>query len=245
MPKSLSARVYIALIIVSGFLFLGDAVLNAPSLPTMRFLVLLVLAVLAARLRVKLPGLTGIMSVNLPFILLAAALTGTAEALTVGFVSTFAQCLPRERRKFNVMQITFNCCAIMLAVGATRWIYASPEVASVIASPALRLAVAAAGYFLANTAAVSVVISLTESVNLLRTWAEIFQLSFPYLVASAGVAGLALLVGQEIGWQVPLALLPIMLGVFHSYRRYFAAIAPAFAASARVEAGSAAAGAHV
>ena len=245
MPKSLSARVYIALIIVSGFLLLGDAVLNAPSLPKVRFVVLLVLAVLAARLRVKLPGLTGTMSVNLPFILLATALTGTAEALTVGFVSTFAQCLPRSRRKFNAMQITFNCCAIMLAVGAARWIYASPEIAAVIASPALRLAVAAAGYFLANTVVFSLVISLTEPVNLLRTWAEMFQLSFPYLVASAGVTGLALLVGQEYGWQVPLVLLVIMLGVFHSYRRYFAAIAPAFATSVRVEAGSAAAGAHV
>jgi len=36
-----------------------------------------------------------------------------------------------------------------------------------------------------------------------------------------------------------------MLGVFYSYRRYFAAIAPAFAASVSVEAGSATAGAHV
>src|ERR1051326_1515682 len=101
MPKSLSARIYIALIIVSGFVLLGDAVVNAPSLPTARFIVLLALAVVAARLKIKLPGLTGTMSVNLPFILLAAALTGTAEALTVGFVSTFAQCLPRSRRKFN------------------------------------------------------------------------------------------------------------------------------------------------
>jgi len=245
MPKSLSARIFVALVIISGFLLMGDAVLNAPSLPSVRFIALLVLAVLAARLRVKLPGLTGVMSVNLPFILLAAALTGTAEALTVGFVSTFAQCLPRERRKLNIMQITFNCCAITLAVGAARWIFISPEVTSVVASPALRLAVAAAGYFLANTVAVALVISLTEAVSVVRTWAEMFQLSFPYLVASAGVAGLALMVGQEIGWQVPLALLPIMLGIFHSYRRYFAATASEAAANVRMGAGSAAAGAHI
>src|ERR1051326_9383982 len=151
MPKSLSARVYIALIIVSGFLLLGDAVLNAPSMPKVRFVVLLVLAVLAARLRVKLPGLTGTMSVNLPFILLAAALTGSAEALTVGFVSTVAQCLPREMRKFKIAQLTFNCCAIMLATGAARWIFAAREISTAVPAPALRLALAAAGYFLANT----------------------------------------------------------------------------------------------
>ncbi len=61
MPKSLSARVYIALIIVSGFLLLGEAVLNASSLPTARFITLLALATVTARLRVKLPGVTGVM----------------------------------------------------------------------------------------------------------------------------------------------------------------------------------------
>lgn len=225
MPKSLSARIYIALIIVSGFLLLGDAVLNVRSLPTARFVVLLALAVLASRLKIKLPGLTGTMSVNLPFILLAAALTGTAEALTVGFVSTFAQCLPRDTRKIKLAQLTFNCCAITLATGAARWLFASREISSAVPVPALRLALAAAGYFLANTVLVAVVISLSESVTVLRTWTEMFQLSFVYLVASAGVAGLSLLAGHETPWQVPVALLPIMLGIYQSYRRYFAAAA--------------------
>jgi len=232
------------LIIVSGFVLLGDAVLNASALPTARFIVLLALAVLTARLKLKLPGLTGTMSVNLPFILLATALTGTAEALTVGFVSTFAQSLPRDLRNFKLVQLTFNCCAITLAVGAARWLYASPEVSSAIAVPALRLALAAAGYFLANTILVALVISLTESVNVLRTWMEMFQLSFVYVVASAGIAGLSLLVGTEIAWQVPLALLPVMLGVYVSYRRYFGASAPQRAADTAVGQSSTAA-AHI
>jgi len=240
MPKSLSARIYIALIIVSGFLLLGDAVLNAPSLPTPRFMVLLGLAVVAARLKVKLPGLTGTMSVNLPFILLAAALTGTAEALTVGLVSTFAQCLPHDKRKFKLAQLTFNCCAIILATGVARWIFTSHEISSAVPVAALRLALAAAGYFLANTILMAVVIALSESVNVLRTWAELFQLAFVYVVASAGVAGLSLLAGQETAWQVPLALLPIMLGIYQSYRRYFAAGAAEAAPAAAMERSAAA-----
>ena len=241
MPKSLSARIYIALIIVSGFLLLGDAVINAPSLPTPRFMVLLGLAVVAARLKVKLPGLTGTLSVNLPFILLAAALTGTAETLTVAFVSTFAQCLPRDKRKPKLAQLAFNCCAIMLATGVARWIFASREISSAVPAPALRLALAAAGYFLANTILMAVVISLSESVSVLRTWGEMFQLAFVYLVASAGVAGLSLLAGQETAWQVPLALLPIMLGIYQSYRRYFAASASESAPQAAMQQSSAAA----
>lgn len=223
MPKALSARIFVALIIVSGFLLVGNAVLNAHSLAKAQFIALLALAVVAGRLKVKLPGVTGTMSVNLPFILLAAALLGPAETVMVGFVSTFAQSMPQGRQKLNLVQLIFNCCTITLAVTAARLIFVSPAITTSVASPALRLALAAAGYFMVNTVVVALVISLTEKVNAVAVWKEMFQLSFVYWVASAGVAGVALTLGQQIGWQVPLALLPIMAGIFHSYRRYFAA----------------------
>jgi hypothetical protein len=234
MPKSFSARMFVALIVISGLLALGDAVLNAKAMPTAKFLAVLLVACVAARLRIKLPGVTGTMSVNLPFILVAAAQMNTAEALAVGFISTFFQCLAKGK-KFNVMQVAFNCSTITLAVAATRLIYAAPMVSSMVSSPALRLALAAAGYALANTMPVAIVIGLTEAVSMWRTWLEMLQLSFPYLVASAGIAGLALTVTQEIGWQVPLAVLPIMAGIFLSYRRYFAATVTSEAANMRVE----------
>jgi hypothetical protein len=243
MPKSFSARIFVALIVISGLLLLGDAVLNAKQVPTTKFLAFLLVACVAARLRIKLPGITGTMSVNLPFILVAAAEMNTAEALAVGFISTFFQCLARGK-KFNGMQVAFNCSAITLAVAATRLIYAAPSVASMVSSPSLRLAIAAAGYALANTVPVAIVIGLTEAASMLRTWLDMLQLSFPYLVASAGVAGLTLTLSQEIGWQVPLAVLPIMAGIFQSYRRYFAATSSSQTIQMRVETNRAAAGAN-
>ena len=235
MPKSYSARMFVALIVVSGLLVLGDAVLSAKSVPTVKFLAFLLVACVAARLKIKLPGVTGTMSVNLPFILVAAAEMKPAEALAIGFISTFFQCLVKGK-KFKVMQVAFNCSAITLAVAVTQLIYTSPSVASVVSSPSLRLAVAAAGYALANTVPVAIVIGLTEAVSMLRTWMEMLQLSFPYLVASAGIAGLTLTLTQGIDWQVPLAVLPIMAGIFLSYKRYFAASSEA--ASMRVESSS-------
>lgn len=228
---------FVALIVLSGLLVLGDAALKSKSVPSFRFVAFLVAACLAARLKIKLPGLTGTMSVNLPFILVAAAELNSAEALAVGFISTFVQCLPKGKN-LNLVQAAFNCGNITLAVAAARFIFASPSVSSVIGSPSLRLGVAAAGYALANTIPVAIVIGLTESARMLRTWLEILQLSFPYLVASAGSAGVALTVGQEVGWHVPMAVLPIMVGVFFSYRRYFAATAGSEAANIRVESSS-------
>ena len=96
---------------------------------------------------------------------------------------------------------------------------------------------------MANTVPVAIVIGLTEGVSMLRTWLEMLQLSFPYLVASAGIAGLTLTLSQEIGWLVPMAVLPIMAGIFQSYRRFFAATSEA--TSLRVQSSShAAAGAN-
>jgi hypothetical protein len=244
MPKSFSARIFVALIVISGLLLLGDAVINAKSMPTAKFLAFLLVACVASRLRIKLPGVTGTMSVNLPFILVAAAEMNSAEALAVGFISTFVQCLPKGK-KLNLVQAAFNCGAITLAVAAARFIFASSTMASAISSPSLRLGVAAAGYALANTIPVAIVIGLTEGASILRTWWEMLQLSFPYLVASAGIAGVTLTLAQGTGWQVPLAVLPIMVGIFQSYRRYFAATAASEAMNMRVQSSShAAAGAN-
>jgi hypothetical protein len=234
MPKSISARVFVALIVISGLLLLGDAVLSAKQVPAAKFLAFLLVACVAARLRIKLPGVTGTMSVNLPFILVAAAQMNTAEALVIGFISTFFQCLGKGK-KFNFTQTAFNCSTITLAVAATRLIYAAPSLASAVSSPSLRLAIAAAGYALVNTVPVAIVIGLTEAASTVRTWLGMLQLSFPYLVASAGIAGVTLTVTQQIGWQIPLAILPIMAGIFLSYKRYFAATATSQVAHMRVE----------
>lgn len=245
MSQSWSARIFVALIAVLGFLFVAEAIRNTRSLPTVRFTAFLVLATVAARFKVKMPGLSGSMAVNLPFILLAAALMETSEAAMVAFISTFAQGLPRGKHRLNPVQLVFNCCAITLSASAARFIYATPHGPALAGSPALRLAAAAAGYFLVNTVTVAVVISLTEKASPLRIWAEMFQLSYPYLVASAGVAGLALTAGRGIAWQVPLMILPVMIGVFYSYRRYFDSIATAPLTGSEMEAAGVAAGARI
>lgn len=216
-----SAQIFIALMMVAGFAVLAQAVLHAQSVDHVRFVSFLLVACLAARLKVKLPGLTGSMSVNLPFILVAIAEMNPSEALAVACFSTFVQCLPRASQKFNTVQAIFNFCNMALAVGATRLMFGHPALNSMVGSQAVVLALAAVGFFVVNTVPVALVISLTEAKNALKVWGDIFQLSFPYFVASAAIAGLVLTATAKIGWQVPLFVLPVMFGVFHSYKRYF------------------------
>jgi hypothetical protein len=223
MKTSKSAQFFIALIVLSGFAVLVNAILHGQSVDHIRFVSFLLVACLAARLKVKLPGLTGSMSVNLPFILVAAAEMSSSEALAVACFSTFVQCLPRNGQKFNTVQAMFNFSNMALAVGATRAMFGHPALNEMIGSRALLLALAAVAFFFVNTTPVAIIISLTESKNAFTTWGEIFQLSFPYFVGSATLAGLVLTATEHIGWQVPLFVLPVMFGVFHSYKRYFGA----------------------
>jgi len=222
MPRSTSARVFIALIVISGLCVLGDAILSAHSIYVLRFVVFLVVACIAARLRLKLPGLTGSMSVNLPFILVAAAEMSSLEALAIGCLSTVVQCIPSRPKKFNATQALFNFSNMALAVAATRLVFESTWLSSAVSGAPLRLAAAGAVFFLVNSVPVAIVISLSEAINALQTWRGIFQLSFPYFLASAGIAGLVLTVSTRIGWQVPVAVMPLMLGIFLSYRRLLA-----------------------
>lgn len=221
MPSSKSARVFIALVVVSGFALLGHALLHASSDNGIRFISFLLVTCLAARLRVKLPGVSGTMSVNLPFILVAVAEMSAAEALLMGCVSTVFQCLPQAGKKFSWTRCLFSVATIGLAVGATRLLYDSIALQSAIPSRPLLLAVAAAGYFVVNSIPIAIIMGLTEQRNVLRAWGAMLQLSYPYYLASAGVAGVVVAASARVGWQVPLLVLPLMLGMFHSYRCYF------------------------
>lgn len=222
MPSSKSARLFIALVVIAGFAVIANALRHPGSENPVRFFSFLLAACLAARMNVKLPGVAGVMSVNLPFILVAVAEMSTAEALVVACLSTLVQCLPKGEKKFSSAKTLFNIATIALAVGATRLLYNSAALGSTLKSHPLLLAVAAAGYFAANSLPVAVIIGLTENKNPLRAWTTIFHLSYPYYLASAGIAGVILTISAQVGWQVPVALLPLMLGVFNSYRRYFA-----------------------
>lgn len=214
------AKAFIGLITVSGTAVLAHALVHWQPPQFSEWLALLVISVVASRLRVKLPGLTGTMSVNLPFILVAIGTLSASESMIVGCVSSLTQSLPASRKRFNKVQAIFNVSNMALAIAATRAIYGSMSPASANSS-CLSLVVATAGFFIVNSMPVAIIISLTEHSHPARTWAEMFQLSFPYYVASAGIAGAALSMSGHIAWWHPVVILILVLGILHSYRRYF------------------------
>jgi len=138
LSASRAARLFICFIILCGFSVLGYGVLQIHPLHQFPFLTLLVIALVAARLKLKLPGLNGNMSVNLPFILIAIVELSLFEALVIALVSTVAQCFPSNGGKPKALQTLFNASTMAVAVGLAGLVFQGRmplPIASVSGSP--------------------------------------------------------------------------------------------------------------
>lgn len=186
-------------------------------------LAVLVLASVTSRMKVKLPGINGNMSVNLPFLLTAVVNLSAAEAVGITFVSTVAQCWPQKNTKFRPEQMAFNVSMMSLAsclaslMFHAQWLHGMQS-----GSITLGLVLATVTLFLGQTAPVATIVALSEGKAAGPMWWSLAHLSFPYYVVSAGVTSMVQAVGSHMGWGLALAAFPIMYGIHRSYRVYFA-----------------------
>lgn len=216
------AQAFIAMITAAGLCSLTYALTHTSTWHVEESLVLFAITIAASRMKVKLPGLSGNMSVNLPFLLLAVAELNPIEALAVACISTAVQCLPTDGRKPKPVQMLFNISSTAFAV-ILGWLVFHQGANAHIAwlSGASLLTLAVAGFFLIQTVPVSVMITLTDQGPVHRVWTNIARMTFPYYVLSAGMAFMVMTVRQHVGWQLPILLLPVMYGTYSSYRMYF------------------------
>lgn len=226
--KNNSAKMFIGSMLLAGAAVLGRSAMVWGSAHHSWLLYLAVLAVVASRLRVTLPGINGSMSVNLPFILLAMSRLSFSEAVLIAGLSTLAQSLPPRKSPVKAIQVAFNTCNIMVAVALGFWASHWGVLSHASAwDRQLLPVIACATYFVAQTLPVATVISLTEDKNAFRVWHEIGVLSFPYFVLSAGVTAVAMAAMQHLNWSVPFLALGVMYFTYRSYCRYFQSAAVA------------------
>jgi hypothetical protein len=189
-------------------------------------LAVLALAAMTSRMKVKLPGINGTMSVNLPFLLTAAVSLSSVEAAVIACISTAVQCWPRKNAKFNPQQMAFNLSMMVFATSAASLIFnATAQSQTVWHSSTLGLALATVTLFLGQTAPVAGIVALSEAKSASHVWLNLAQLSFPYYVVSAGVTSMVHAMTSHLGWGLALAVFPVMYVIHRSYRIYFNAMA--------------------
>jgi len=191
-------------------------------------LAVLALAAMTSRMKVKLPGINGTMSVNLPFLLTAAVSLSAVEAAVIAFISTAVQCWPQKNAKFKPQQMAFNLSMMVFATSAASLIFnATAQSQALWHSSTLGLALATVTLFLGQTAPVAGVVALSEAKSARHVWLNLAQLSFPYYVVSAGVTSMVHAMTSHLGWGLALAVFPVMYVIHRSYRMYFNAMAEA------------------
>jgi hypothetical protein len=189
-------------------------------------LAVLVLAAVTSRMKVKLPGINGNMSVNLPFLLTAVVNLSAAEAVVVTCISTAVQCWPRKDAKFNPHQMAFNISIMALASCLASLMFHAEWLRGIQwSSSTLGLVLATATLFLGQTAPVAAIVAVSEGKAAGQIWWSLAHLSFPYYVVSAGVTSMVQAVSSHLGWGLALAVFPVMYGIHRSYRSYFGRMA--------------------
>ncbi|HEY7404742.1 MAG TPA: HD domain-containing phosphohydrolase [Candidatus Angelobacter sp.] len=222
---SKQARIFIFIVCLGGLAttIYGGLVWNVDDLP--KFAAYLITAMLASRLKVELPEITGTISVNFLFILIGIAELTFSETLVLGCSAILIQCLVTKRRLPRPEQVFFNVSSAAVAIWAAYFTYHGPMQAYLHGNSALLMMLSAGVYFLLNTLPVATIISLTENKSLQKIWTDCYFWSLPYYMAGGAVAALFGWVNQRVGWQPTLLALPAMFITYRSYRLYLGKLA--------------------
>ena len=218
--RTVSTALYLWTHILLGIAVGCWTVLNWNPDGELRYGAYLVSALIASLLKVRMPGVTGTVSVSFLFVLIGIVDLGVPEAVSVAALSMAAQCIWRTQRRPTAMQVTFSISSVTIATYVSSRIYSYAH--GIMLEP-LALGVLAFVYYYTNTFPVAGIIALTESKRLWTVSGRNRWL-LPYY---AGATSLAWMIGtmpRAIQWEVPLICLPVVYVVHRSYRTHLTQI---------------------
>ncbi len=219
-PLPAKARVYIAFISLMGAASLLYGMVSWDSPDFFKYFAFLVVAVASCTMRIKVPGITGTLSLTFLFVLFGLLELTPSETIVLGALATLSQCYWNRSARRRLAQVIFNISSMALAVAAAEYTFHLGLLTAHHIDPPLRLAAATCVLFFANTAPVALVIGLTEKKSIVDTWRECYFWSLPYYLGGAALAEIASLANRFVGWQAVLLTGPAMYLIYRSYRLY-------------------------
>ena len=215
----IKAKVMIGMVAVASLCALSFGVVRWQTQAWPQLLLLMAAAALSSRLKVKLPGMTSSMSGNLPVILLGVTQLGLFSSLLVAVTAAIAQSYTSGGNKTKPIQFVFNACTLLNASGLAYLAYHS-QIGPRASAHTMSLVLAAATYFVANTAPVASIIGLTEGGNPFVLWHKVFLWSFPNYVIGAGLTAIATAFSTISGLATLATLMAVLFAVYQSYKMY-------------------------
>lgn len=213
------AKAYIGAVIATGLVVIGQALANWHPDNLVRLAVYVAITLVASCMKLRLPGVTGTISLHFLFLLIGVVNRSLPEVLIAGTGATLVQCFWNAKRRPTAVQLIFNVCATAVAVGATDFIYHLNG----LQDPnlwAVRLGATTVIFFFANTAPVALVIGLTEQRSPASIWRECYFWCFPYYLVGATLAASFGFLSRSMGESTALLGLPVVYVVFRAYGLY-------------------------
>jgi diguanylate cyclase (GGDEF)-like protein/putative nucleotidyltransferase with HDIG domain len=214
------AKSYIAAVNTIGAVILASQLTQLHVSNPVRFLVLAAVTLLGSSLKVRLPGVTGTMSVYFLLVLIAITQLSLPEVLAAVAVASIFQCYWHAQKRPAWVQVCFNVEAWSLTVTATYAVFHWPILDDHNFGLIGRLVISSLVLFGANTVPIALVIALTEGKSAQRVWKESYFWSFPYYLMGATIAGGLTYLSRWLGWFTALGVLPVIYAIYHSYRLY-------------------------
>ena len=218
--RFISARLFISAMALAGSCCFALAFSHWHSSDPLKFVCYLIAALLASSLKVTLPGIEGTLSVNFLFTLLGILELSLPETLLIGLASTLAQFYWRPARQLKPVQLIFNVSQVTVSSAVAYGAYKLVVIYVLHSVGPLALLVAAITHYGCNTAAMSMIIGITEDKPFTKVWTNCYLWSFPYYMVGAAAAGLVNFLNAHIGWQSSLLILPPIYLMYRSYRLY-------------------------
>jgi MASE9 len=212
------ARLYIALVAITGAALIVSALLQWESTNPLRYAAYVTFALAASTLKLKLPGIDGTFSTTSLVILLGVAKLSISETVLLGSAAILMQSLWKTNKPPQTVQVAFNVANVAISATiahlAGNWnMPKSSDAGQMLAIPA-----AVAAFFLCNTGLVSMVIALTSEQRVRDVWQSWFLGSFPYYAVSAAIAELMVFSDLHASWPVSLLMLPLVYLAYTYFR---------------------------
>ncbi len=217
---SIRTRIFINLVIVVGWIELARNLFAWRADDPIGFLVYFVVALMLSGLKLRLPGVTGTISVCFLFVLIGIVSLNLPQVLLTGCAAVLVQYFWHAAGKLRVVQGLFNIGSAAFAISASFRVFHSVWLRSLPLEPAVLLVMLACCYFVTTTLLVAAVIAFTEGRSLRGVWRASYLWALPYYLLGAATAGLFEVAQRRLGWQTSMLVIPATYLVYRSYRLY-------------------------
>jgi two-component system sensor histidine kinase/response regulator len=204
-----------------GIIALGSAVLlwtlvHWSCQDVLHFASFLIAGIIAATLKIRLPGVTETASVSVLVITVAIANLSLPQAIIISAISMLVQCTWHTGLKPRAIQVVFSICALAISVCASGLVYGILRTRTF---EVVGMEVIALVYFATNSFLVAVIVSMTERKRLLAVWNG-NRWALAYYCVAASFAWLIGTFPPAIQWELPIISLPLVYLVYRSNRSY-------------------------